>query len=404
MEQRVKLKFLTKHPKLSQLLLNQIGYFGDALYNFKSDSPSNASSMAIEQDKLQLVKTDKPNKIIIVARFHYREKWQTYPAINLNELKSILKLQQQGLGFKSIQRVIENKEQDGFDVKTITFKETLTPIFTENVVLIPETELFLDRFRSKDRLIAELNTPNGTLYWSYSSNKINSAYQKGLLNNINSFVQSVGLPIDNTIEKVSEEGFPTLLIELINNTPINRLVDIASINLTKFSNTRQLHLLYLGPLTVATLFLILSNGYFYLDKSLLKSDIESTQKSTYELLAKKQKIDKIEQNINIINQEFKEIEKTHELWFLISVAISQNMEVTQFERSDKGIVIKGRADKATDILTEFNKTPGVSGATFVGTVNTSRGKDLFSILMQYSPPMSSEQVKEKEIEVNTDEG
>jgi len=386
----VKLKLLTQNKYLARLLKNNLGYLGSELLSL-----TNTESR--DNIKATFSKAISTKVIVIVARQHYLESWQTYPAISSKELKSILTLQQKNQsGFKSIQRIVTNKEQDGFDVKTITFNEKVQTLLPANTLLIPETELLRNLINDDGRLVVQIDTPNGLLYWAHSTNKVHSAYKKGFLSSLEAFVQSVGLPQGLPTQQVPVNYYPQLILDLIESTLLTKLVDIISVRVENFIDVNRLHRLYLTPLAVATVFVLVSNSYLYLQKSWLSSQIEETSSVTSGLLSQKRQIVQLEQLVNVVNQEFSRLEATHATWELLAKAMAAEMRVTRFKRFEQGIELRGTAPKASKVLSELNTMEQVSDAAFTGSVRKSRGLDAFTILLQFN----SKQVVSKKNSAN----
>lgn len=372
------LKLLTQNQKLARLLKNNIGYLGHELLNLTSEEKSDSVDVAF-------TKAVSSKFIVIVARQHYTESWQTYSALSLKELKSILTLQQKNQsGFNNIQRIIINKEQDGFDVKTIMFSKKIAALLPNKTVLIPETELLRSLVSDDEKLVVQIDSPNGLLYWAHSGNKVHSAYKKGLLNNLEIFIQSVGLPEGTATYKVSDKEFSQLLFTFIQNTSVAKLIKIASLNLNQIIDANRLHRLYIAPLAVATIFVLLTNSYVYLQKSLLNNQIEESSPVTSDLLVKKRRVDQIEQLVGVLNHEFSSLEATHETWLLLDKVMEAGMRVTRFKRFEQGIELRGTAPKSSKVLSELNTLPQVSGAAFVGSVRKSKGQDAFTISLQFA--------------------
>ena len=386
----MKLNFITQHKKTTEFLVNNIGYIGDALYGFNVTETAQPSTST----KFQFEKIEKAKAVMIVARKHYVEKWKTYPAVSHKELKSILALQKVSSTFNDINLIVENKQQDGFDVKTITFSNELTSMLPENIVLFPETELLTALSTDNNRIVAQVTTFTGELFWAYSSNKTNSVYQGGLLNNLNGFIQSIGLSIDSQKTTIAANDYANVLVSCLTNIQVNDLYRISSINLKKLIDINQLHQLYLAPLAVTLIFVLISNAYLYINQSIITNDIASSQSTTSNLLSTKKEIDEIEQQIATVSHEFEQIDATHVIWKLVAKVIDSGMEVSRFSRSQDVITLRGRAEQASAILSELNQTPGVKKATFQGSINKSRGQDLFTIEFEYHALSQNNATKE----------
>jgi outer membrane receptor for ferrienterochelin and colicin len=136
---------------------------------------------------------------------------------------------------------------------------------------------------------------------------------------------------------------------------------------------------------LASCFLLSVNSYFYIQKSLLSSQLEGNNAEVMALLNDKQTIDKTNQAINVINTEFLRVQSTHALWNILHKAIESGMQVSRFKRDKQGVELRGLAEQSTKILSDLNELPEVIDATFQGSIRKSRGKDSFTIVLQVKP-------------------
>jgi hypothetical protein len=116
----VNLRIISKFPQLLNWLSQRVGYLGDEYYSIQSN---------------QFKPSDKANALMIVSRKHYQEVWNTYPAVSLTELRSVLKLQKNLAGNNRVlQYKYQNKELDGFDVKTIHFSTKINDLVSKKLL------------------------------------------------------------------------------------------------------------------------------------------------------------------------------------------------------------------------------------------------------------------------------
>ncbi|WP_286233245.1 hypothetical protein [Thalassotalea sediminis] len=363
------LKFLTKNKKIRQLLSRYVGYIADKCYELKTDGFSTLTN---------------PRFIMIVARQHYVESVKTYSAISRKELNSLLKIQRQAVAsIKPIQLIRENKEQDGFDVKTINFNKSLENQLNKKTLLIPEGELLKTNVNKQERKILNLNTPAGNLFWAYSDSKVQSAYQKGMLSDIAAFKASIGVPLNTPHQTVEQEKYANYLLERLELLPMHQYKNIVSINLLEFLNTKLLHSLYVIPVLTATCFLLFANGYYYLKQGNIQKQNQSLSQEARTLISNKQQLDALQNRLVILNEEFSRFSLVTPMWDIFSVAIENGMEISGYFRTSSGIELRGRAEKASRVLNALNNLGSVSQASFVGAVRKSRGDDLFTISLNY---------------------
>lgn len=369
MEHSVKLNFLTQYKIAAQFLYQKVGYYAQNCYDLSGDSFTPCDTL-------------KP--ILIIARQHYSEKWQTYPALSLKELKSILKLQNKvSENQRLIQQYVVNKEQDGFDVKTILFNKSLTDVIEKNTVLIPETELI--ETNGEERVVLQLETPVGEVFWAKSSDRIHSVYRRGLLNNSDNFKMSIGYPNDVNVIAFDKVEYLSVLKNSLENINILLLLKIISYEFTNFVDVALLHKFYWTQIGIAFIFLLSTNGYFLYKNNHLDNQLLSYGEQVTELLEVKVKQDKASIFIDAINHEIKSVEKVHEDWSIIYEAVQQKMHIQQFRKRDDVYIIRGLAGDASKVLTAVNDLPQVSSAVFQGTVRKSRGKDSFIIELRLVP-------------------
>jgi hypothetical protein len=362
----VKLKNLTKFAIAQQYLYKKVGYFAEKCY----DITGNLFTL-----------TDDEKVILIVARKHYSEEWQTYPALSAKELKAILALQVSSNNeSRLIHQYFVNKDQDGFDVKTISFSKELIDNINDNTVLIPETELLATV--NNERVAYHLITPSGELFWAKSQNQIYSVYRQGLLSNSESFKMSIGYPSEINVEQLDQSQYLELLKYSLNNTPIPRLVNISSFSFTNTFDFKVLHSLYWGPAITATVFVLLVNGYYLYKNSSLEEQLLTYDTEINQLLSMKVEQDRSSAFLDVINKELASYELVHGDWSIAYEASKQNMHIQQFRKRDDNWTMRGKSDDASKVLAAINVLPEVSSAVFRGPVRKSRGKDAFVIELQ----------------------
>jgi hypothetical protein len=374
----VKLNFLTKYKIFNQYLYQNLGYFAQKCYELSGD-------------KFTVTEAIKP--ILIVARQHYSEQWQTYSSLSLKELKSILDFQRKSAtDIRVVQQYIVNKEQDGFDVKVIEFNEKFIKSIPLNTLLIPETELINNQI--DERSVCQLVTPIGELFWAKSTDKVHSVYRQGLLNSPDAFKMSIGYPAETKVAVFEQEQYLNLLKNSLLHINILQLLKISSFEFTQQFDVKALHKVYWAPLITGLVFLLSTNGYFLYKQDMLERQLLSYGDQVTELLQAKVKQDENTIFIDAINKEVHSIPLVHDNWAIVYQAIKSNMHVQRFAKQDDGYVLRGLADDASKVLTTINNLPQVSSAGFQGVVRKSRKKDSFIIKLELTPLPMSNTIKE----------
>lgn len=357
----MKINDLIQMIKSKKWLRNHIGYFHEDLFDL-SDNGFESNNNA--------------KKVIIVSRKYYQESWATYPSINLKELKELLKLQKDISNADiQLQTYHKNKQQEGFDVKTISFNKQLTERF-KNCALIPETELLAHYFLN-DRTVAEVMTPAGTLFFTYVDGKTQSAYKQGLMSSVERFTLSIGVAHTASIKNITIDQYALLLWNTLQRLPVSKFHKVAAFDLVTTLNYKVLHSLYLAPLACATLFICVAYGYYAYTASALEQELSGYQSGINELLTKKQNIDIAKQYVDQVTNEFKAYPRVHSDWDIAYKAISEGMAIQQFSSKQHEIKIRGFADSASKVLTEISNLPQLKNAQFNGPLRKSGERDYF---------------------------
>jgi len=357
---KMKLSELLQNVKNKKWLLNSIAYYHENLF-----------LLAASEFKV----TDKSKKVIIVSRRNYNEKWQTYPSVSLKELKDILKLQKETSNSLIIESFSKNEQQEGYDVKTITFSEKLTDEFSKHI-LIPETEL-INHYYKDQKVVIEAQTPAGNLFYSKVEGKTKSAYKQGLVSSLESFCLSIGVHSDVAKVSLTQDDYASLLNEAILNTPFLNLYKTAAFDFKSSVDYKLLHSLYYGPLISAGIFIAGVNAFYMYKANSLETTLLSYQGGVSELLEQKQKIDLDKLYVEQVLQEFELYPNVHSHWDIAYKAISEGMDIQEFSGSKSNVTLRGFADSASSILAVISELPMVESAQFSGPVRKSGKRDYF---------------------------
>lgn len=355
-----------KITELIQILKNKAwlrrytGYFHDELFDLTDNGflPSKGSK-----------------KIIIVARKYYSQSWQTYPSISLKELKELLNLQKSINSSPALQTYNKNQQQEGFDVKKISFDTHISERF-EGCILIPETELLAHYFLT-ERSVAEILTPGGTLFFTQVENKTQSAYKQGLMSSLERFSLSIGISHTANLKQITNTQYATLLWDTLKGFPLSKIHKIVAFDLQANLNYKALHSLYLAPLACASIFIVAANGYYMYKSNSLKQELLSYQSDVNELLIKKQNIDITKLYVEQVTDELSKYPNVHNHWDIAYQAINEGMDIQQFTGKQYDIRMRGFAMSASQVLTKVSDLPQLASAEFDGPVRKSGKKDYF---------------------------
>jgi len=382
----VNLALLLKQPLLKKYLLKQLAYYANGWFVFDAKKTAGIESKqnTIDEYSFNAVETSNA-KVIIVAKAHYSQSWQSYTSVSKKELQQILILHKNSENSAAtIFQVVNNNAIDGYDVKKITFDAELLKALGNQRLLIPETELFgmqeqQGYFNANLAWLSSLDTPAGTLFASFFADKCVSSYAKGLVTNIETFRLSSGLPLDITPTNINKQSYASFLFNCFAQQKIDRLYRKVAFSPKAWFKASDLHLLYWAPLLTASVFYLLTNSYLWLQSYNIESNLAEMGSEVSELLNNKYQQDQQSQMLNLLNNEFSKTTTVHRHWSLVYQLVESGMVIDRLNFSEGVLSIRGKAENASKVLTEIAKTPNVTSASFKGSVLKSRGKESFTL-------------------------
>jgi hypothetical protein len=383
----VNLALLLKQPLLKKALLNQLAYYANGWYFFKEQQATEDKEKHdfIEQYVFKQIESSNA-KVVIVAKTHYRQSWQSYTSISKKELQQIIILQKNNENSAATTfQVVANSAIDGYEIKKTTFDAQLINQLGEQRLLIPETELInlekeqQDNFTNNQVWLASLDTPAGTLFASCFSEKHTSSYAKGLISNIEAFKLSSGLPGEISPTYINQQNYATFLFSCLTQKKIDQLYRKVAFNAKKWFKVQDLHLLYWAPLLTATAFYLLTNSYLWLQSYNIESKLTDQNSEISQLLDSKYEQDKQSQLLNLLNDEFSKTTTVHEHWSLVYQLVESGMLIYRLSFTNNVLSVRGNAPNASKVLTEIAKNPAVKSAIFKGAVSKSKGKESFTL-------------------------
>jgi len=370
----VNLALIIKASTIKKYLFKQLAYYADGWFKFQEDDIKNQDSIKC---KLEPVNTCKA-KVLVVAKKHYQESWQSYASVSKKELQQIIYLQKDNdHKAATIFQDFKNTSIDGFDVKKITFDNEFMQLVGDKRILIPETELFIDN--KANPIFMTLETPIGEMFTSYFSQKSSSSYAKGLVNNIDTFKMSSGLPFDTEHQQIKAQNYASFLFNQLIKQNLNVLIKKLAINPKAWFPAKDLHLIYWAPLLTACFFYLAANGYLWAKSYYIQGLLDEQSTEVRELITNKHAQDKQSHFLHALNDEFSKTSVVHEHWSIIYDLVESNMEIERINFAKNLLTVRGQADNASKVLTETSKNEYVASAAFKGNVLKSRGKDTFTL-------------------------
>ena len=320
-------------------------------------------------------------RLVIVSRAHYVESWQTYPSISIKELKELLKLQKDVSSTTAqLQTYYKNQQQEGFDVKTINFNKQVIERL-KSCILIPETELLAQYFLN-DRVVSEVLTPGGALFYTQVEGKTQSTYKQGIMSSIERFSLSIGVAHNTDKKQIKNDEYAKVLWDTLKDYPLSKIHKIAAFDLQTNLNYKALHGLYFVPLACATAFVLATNAYYIYKYDKLDKELLSYKDDVNQLLVKKQMIDATKIYVEQVTNELIAYPSVHKSWDIAYQAISEGMDIQQFTGKKYEITLRGFAESASRVLSEVSRLPDIENAQFNGAVRKSGKKDYFIMTLK----------------------
>lgn len=368
MGKRVNFNLINKYPKIKKWLLGRLGYYFNDMYSFSDNQLKKASN--------------KSTCVVIVAKCHYNESWQSFSSINKKDLMKVVQLKQSTeLKTERIIQTFSNLNIDGFDVKTTTFEQGLHHKLGIKTILIPETELF--NVSSGATQVFQVETLAGILFSGGHGIKTMSSYAKGILTDIEMYKLSAGLSQNAQVTVIEQKNFSTFLVSQLLKQRIDYLTKKILFKPKSWVNIEKLHMLYLAPLLTALCFYLLSNGYLFTQSMSIEEKLTQGGEQINILLKQKQKYDQKSAMLNVLSIEFNNERLVHNYWNIIYQLIENGMIITRISYDKNQLSIRGNADKASDVLSDIAKNKQVKSAVFDGSVRKYNGRDDF--ILKISP-------------------
>jgi hypothetical protein len=332
---------------------------------------------SLTDDKL----TIRPNfdpKIIIVAKCHYKESWQSFSAINKKDVKKIVTLKKRNSGHKILVfQVFENKSIDGFDLKTTVFDEQLIKKLGRKKILIAESELYLSECLTP--YIYQVESPLGNIFSGGHGYKTKSSYAQGLLQNVATYKLSIGMPEDIQPNVIKQQDFAKFLMAQLANRSITKLIKQVSVKPLLWLNTKQLHWLYWAPLMTAFLFYVATNSYFFVFNNYVEGQLADQTQKIANVLSDKRDYDEKLATMAKLSTELSEHNLVHYHWFIIEQLFEEKMTISRIALKDNTLIIRGKADKASQLLNALSTNQYLEKISFQGQVRQSRGQESFTL-------------------------
>ncbi|WDE13269.1 hypothetical protein [Thalassomonas haliotis] len=356
-----------KMPITLKKALSILGYYFDGrLKRFYLD----------EHQQLRLKKVEGNEKsipLLILSRQYYSELAKTYPIDNKSELKKLLKLE--FIDEPSTHYHVWH-QKDGYSQVNIWR-------FVNNIpaALITLPESLLIALGNDDAQVAQVKT-DSTLFVGRHNALVHSALSNTVITSCQRFVMSTGVLDSRPIRNISADTFAQQLASGFNKAIFPALS--AFIRAPERALNLQIVKKILIPFSlVFSCYLIASSTYLVGINYLLQQGGKDQTKEINQVLAAQQEVDLSLQRFLQLKAFWAEQQNSSQLW-LVLPELFPYAQFSNIRIVDGRYVLRGSAQKATDLLARLSSLEQVVDAKFDYPTRKSKGRELFVIGFSFS--------------------
>tara|TARA_R110002072_G_scaffold245959_3_gene405222 strand:- start:28359 stop:29501 length:1143 start_codon:yes stop_codon:yes gene_type:complete len=352
-------------------------YYDGSIRRFVLESDG---SIRIQEHASASQSDESHPKILIISRQFYNEKVDHYPIESVTELKKLLALENQQ-DSSCFHAIVANSD-NGSTVNSWRILNKV-PI---SLITIPESVLLAFSVKNKQLLVQNipqylsLNSDESVLFALRDEDKIYSQMRSQQISNEQLFALSVGVA-PTEVSAIQEANiFSDNLLQGLINLPITMLKSFFSIH--RFGHRKQLIKNTLIPFFgVLIVYLMSTSGYLlYLNYELDKELVEKSSAVEQSLSQQKDYDERIIEYQHL--KDFLQNKNAHDSFWLVLAEFADKAQLIQIRTHMGEYQIRGKADKATDILEQLIKHPNVLDASFESPTRIAKDGELFSIKLK----------------------
>jgi len=360
---------------LKKMLCALAYYFDGELHQFYLDEN--------QQLKLKSVDKETQNKertlaLVIVSRQYYNEKAKTYPIENKSELRKLLALEINNE--PSTKYHIWQQKDEQSHVNVWKFDSQVPSAF----ITLPESLLIA--LGNKTEQVAEVKV-NNSFFVGRHNKLIYSALSNAVINNSQRFCMSVGIQNNQAVKEILPDTIAEYLVSAFNQGAIALL--------PSFSQTPR-SINYLHTLKKITLpfslvfisYLVLSSGYLVVKNHTLQKALSEQVVEINKALTQQQNFDRNSERYTVLQQFLADKKNSAQLW-LIMTELFEYARFSNIRIVDGRYVLRGSAEKATELLARISQRKEVSNATFDFPTRKNRNQEIFVIGFNITIPLTS---------------
>jgi hypothetical protein len=340
---------------------------------------------------------DKCGPVVVMARNHYQEFIRLYPVSQLTELKQILRTEYPQSG---VLHYIGPEQDQRRSVCTFVIHPAVLQQFSRLTLLVPESLLLWQALQPEN---AVYQCDSFARYFLYSAAAVPVSQQiSAFCPDITSFALNNGIPEQVVQKQVDDGSYADALVKALAKS----VFAMAKLTVLIRPKLQQLQLPYKAMAITAALTLlgygVLVTAYYSLLLDKRHTQLAELGSSVNQLLDIQQNIEKDSADVSALLALRENKHNAAHIWqVLLQLLHNDNSMQVQNIASQAGrIVIRGKANQATAVLTALQRSELVTDARFDAPVRRERDQDAFVIsllLIQQQNVLVSQQQESSDV-------
>ncbi|MBQ4849238.1 hypothetical protein J8L97_03785 [Pseudoalteromonas sp. MMG012] len=339
-----------------RIILPHIGYYDGKLFAFINKSGT-----------VQLTPADEnTNPIVtIIARSKYSEHLKSVPIEERKQVIQLLKIEK-GHGNDSVYDVTSTEEGKTFfnewQFEHVPFKTNF---------LIPETAIIAG---SSEKNTVVTIKDDSELYVASGRRGINSSYQTAFIKNESHFKASIGQGETNS-QHICFDGNYSRLVRSLFTIPVGQWWIFFRRNSVSIEKQKLVSWLKSFSCLITSYFVV-SSIYLIGNTAYLEYQLDKQEVGVSSALSLQGEVDGKMQMYNSFKQLEAQFHSHSDIW-LIMASLFRDVEVSNIRFQNSRYILRGQADKATDILEQLLNVKNIEDAQFDFPTRKSRNKEVF---------------------------
>lgn len=326
--------------------------------------------------------------VMIVARHCYQEFVKTYPIASLKELKSVLV--QEYAGKPLVRHVIAAADGNQRKVCTYVFSAATAVALQKSWLILPESMLLW--VGQPEAAIFQINSTQPFFLSSVTDLPVSQRLNP-LMHSVERFALSQGLPTETPTRLLAQNELPAALAAGFQRVLFQPLLhNFWQTPQARWSAT-QLRLVTAGVVSAALLYMLGSSLYLQLAVSRHEHAIAALGSEVNALLDTQSDYEKQVEDFARYQTVHDKKQYTAHLWLVLAELAQKDpaLEFNSINSEDNALVVRGKTNRATELLALLQAHPMVRRSEFSAPVLREGDKESFVITLELvQQPVSRE--------------